>query len=42
MTFPFVASAVEEDRLTLHGLWNDIGDGALQYCRAEDSAFVPV
>ncbi|MEF3048776.1 carbonic anhydrase [Pseudotabrizicola sp. L79] len=30
MTFPFVRQAVEEERLTLHGLWNDTGEGALQ------------
>ena len=30
MTFPFVRRAVEEDMLTLHGLWNDTGAGALE------------
>ena len=30
MTFPFVAEAVESERLTLHGLWHDIGSGALE------------
>ena len=30
MTFPFVQEAVTGDRLTLHGLWNDIGEGGLQ------------
>ena len=30
MTFPFVRQAVDEERLTLHGLWNDTGEGALQ------------
>lgn len=30
MTFPFVKQAVEEERLTLHGLWNDTGEGALE------------
>lgn len=29
MTFPFVRSAVEEDRLSLHGLWTDIAEGRL-------------
>ena len=29
MSFPFVRSRVEEDRLTLHGLWNEIGTGGL-------------
>lgn len=30
MTFPFVKAAVEEERLSLHGLWNDIGEGTLE------------
>ncbi|NCO87715.1 MAG: carbonic anhydrase [Rhodobacterales bacterium] len=30
MTFPFVRAAVEDDRLTLHGLWNDIAEGGLE------------
>jgi len=29
MTFPFVRSAVENETLSLHGLWNDIGEGSL-------------
>lgn len=41
MTFPFVASAVEDEGLTLHGLWNNTGEGALeQYDPAR--GFVPV
>jgi len=30
MTFPFIAEAVADDRLTLHGLWTDTGEGGLQ------------
>jgi len=30
MTFPFIATAVADDRLTLHGLWTDTGEGALE------------
>lgn len=30
MTFPFVKEAVETDALSLHGVWNDIGDGSLE------------
>ncbi|WIV50925.1 carbonic anhydrase [Marivivens sp. LCG002] len=30
MSFPFVSKAVENGDLTLHGLWNDIGDGTLE------------
>jgi len=37
MTFPFVEAAVAEGHLTLHGLWNDIAEGALeQYDPATD------
>ncbi len=42
MTFPFVKQAMQGDLLTLHGLWNDIGEGALEYLRAEDGTFAPV
>jgi carbonic anhydrase len=30
MTFPFVKEAVEGGALSLHGLWNDIGEGGLE------------
>ena len=30
MTFPFVKAAVEDEMLTLHGLWNDIAAGGLE------------
>lgn len=30
MSFPFVRVAVDGDRLTLHGLWTDTGEGALE------------
>jgi carbonic anhydrase len=42
MTFPFVREAVENDFLTLHGLWNDIGDGGLEQYLPAASAFVPI
>lgn len=29
MSFPFVSDAVGRGRLTLHGLWHDIGEGSL-------------
>ena len=41
MTFPFVSSAVADDRLTLHGLWNNTGEGALEQYDP-DRGFVPV
>jgi carbonic anhydrase len=41
-TFPFVAEAVAEDRLTLHGVWNDIGTGGLEALDAATDVFVPI
>lgn len=29
MTFPFVKDAVTEDRMMIHGIWTDIGEGSL-------------
>ena len=41
MTFPFVRVAVADDRLSLHGLWNNTGEGELeQYDPAK--GFIPV
>ncbi|MDF1856351.1 carbonic anhydrase [Pseudooceanicola sp.] len=42
MTFPFVCKAVEEDKLTLHGLWNDIGDGGVEEFVPSEARFRPV
>ena len=42
MTFPFVAEAVKEERLTVHGLWNDIGEGGLEYLDGKTDTFVPL
>ena len=39
MSFPFVAEAVEAGTLTLHGLWNDIGEGVLEFYDRETDAF---
>ncbi|MGR3321895.1 MAG: carbonic anhydrase [Pseudooceanicola sp.] len=42
MSFPFVKEAVDNEKLTLHGLWNDIGEGGVEeYVPAED-AFRPI
>ncbi len=42
MTFPFVRDAIASDRLTIHGLWTNTGEGELeQYDPARD-AFVVV
>lgn len=42
MTFPFVRTAVEDDRLTLHGLWTDTGEGGLEQFDPTRAGFVPV
>jgi carbonic anhydrase len=42
LTFPFVREAVEAGLLTLHGLWNDIGEGTLEAWDAERGAFVAI
>lgn len=42
LTFPFVKAAVEEDRLTLHGLWNDTGEGLLEQYDPARGGFIPV
>lgn len=40
--FPFVKAAVDAEELTLHGLWNDIGAGTLEYYDSETDAFAAV
>ena len=42
MTFPFIKSAVESDRLSLHGLWNDIGEGVLEGDDPKSDSFRPL
>ncbi len=42
MTFPFVAKEIAEDRLTLHGLWTDTGEGLLEHYEAQTARFVAV
>ena len=42
MTFPFIKAAVEDDRLTLHGLWTDTGEGELQQFDPAKGGFVAV
>lgn len=41
-TFPFVAEAVANDTLSLHGLWTDIGAGGLESYDSASGRFVPV
>lgn len=42
MTYPFVAAAVADGALTLHGLWTDIGTGELLHYSPDTRSFVPV
>ena len=42
MTFPFVSAAVADDRLTVHGLWNNTGEGTLEQYDAAKGGFVAV
>jgi carbonic anhydrase len=42
MSFPYVKEAVEEGKLTLHGLWTDIGAGGLECYDSDRGDFVPV
>jgi len=42
MTFPFVAEAVKAGDLSIHGLWNDIGEGGLEAYTPETETFVAV
>lgn len=42
MSFPYIAAAVEEGRLTLHGLWAEIGNGRLHSYDPGKGTFTPV
>ncbi|MEZ5716531.1 MAG: carbonic anhydrase [Paracoccaceae bacterium] len=42
MTFPFVAEEVAKGRLSIHGLWNDIGEGGLEHYVPELGGFQPI
>lgn len=42
MTFPFVRAAVEDERLTIHGLWHDIGEGTLEAYDPQSDEFVTI
>ncbi|WP_137702709.1 carbonic anhydrase [Marimonas lutisalis] len=42
MTFPFVKSEVESGRLSIHGLWNDIGEGTVEQYLPDQKTFQPV
>jgi carbonic anhydrase len=42
LTFPFVRAEVEEERLSLHGLWHDIGEGRLEAWDEGRAEFVPI
>ena len=42
MSFPFVSEAIEAGRLSLHGAWFDIAEGALHAYDPETRAFHPL
>ena len=42
MTFPFVKKAVDQEELSLHGLWTDIGAGGLEAYDPNSNKFAPV
>ncbi|SPH24474.1 Carbonic anhydrase 1 [Defluviimonas aquaemixtae] len=42
MTFPWLRTAVEAGEMTLHGLWNDIGEGGLEQYDPGSGKFVPI
>jgi carbonic anhydrase len=42
MSFPFIREAVDQDRLSLHGLWTDIGEGGLEIYDPKTGAFRPL
>lgn len=42
MTFPFVRDAVESGNMTLHGLMNDIGEGALHQYDGMTEKFIAI
>jgi len=42
MSFPFVRAAIEAETMSIHGLWNDIGEGTLLCYDAETGGWNPV
>lgn len=42
MTFPWLAEKVNSGELTLHGMWNDIGEGGLEYYSPVEDKFKQV
>ena len=42
LSFPMVQSAVDEESVTLHGLWADIAGGGLEAYDSEQGRVVPV
>lgn len=42
LTFPFIRDAVEQEMLTLHGLWNNISTGAVEAYDGAKGQFVEI
>jgi len=42
MSFPYVADAIAEGRLSLHGLWNNISEGTLEMYHRDSDTFAVI
>ena len=42
MSFPFVRQGAEDETLSLHGLWNDIGTGGLECYDGATGQFIAI
>lgn len=42
LTFPFVVDAIDKGELTIHGVWNEIGDGLLEEYNPATDDFRPI
>ena len=40
--FPFVKKAIDSKELKIHGLWNDIRDGTVEYFDSQKNCFLPL
>ncbi len=42
LTFPFIQAGIEDETLTLHGLWNDIATGGVEYYDGATGVFASI
>ena len=40
--FPFVKKAIDAGELSIHGLWNDIREGNVEYFDSQKNTFLPL